>query len=199
MLKYKYESMFYRFITSNQKEIVVDDKNADWHLFQLGNDLSMTKANFEQKKNRNFIEWMLPASLSTYNTNDYNHTETDLYIAALSSFIHYLEKQEKSLKIEQENIRTVIDNIDQRIKEAVDESVKARHNVQRMKLITDFNRSSHLLIQFVKEMMTTKIRIEDDTVSVYSPDEDLIQFMSKELTANGRKMQVVTEEVGNRW
>jgi len=199
MLTYKYDNLFYKFITNNQREVIVDGKNADWHLFQLGKDLSLTKNMYEQKKFRNFLDGTLPKSLSTFKIEQYNNDETDLYIIAIGSFIHYLTESEKPFKVEQENIRTVIENFDQRIREENDLTTKKRLEIKKMEYVANYNRITLRTIHFVNEMMQTKIKVEGNTIYVYSSDDELLQFMTKEVTSKDKKIQVVTQETANQW
>ena len=193
MMEYKYESNFYRFITNNQKEVVLDEKNADWHLFQIGRDLSLTKCLYEQKKFRSYIDGMLPESFQTEG-KDYNITETNAFIDAIGSFIHYLEKSEKPLRTKQENVRTLIENCDQMIRETNDQTLKRKLEAKKIEYISEFNRSSTGLIAFVSGMMSTKIKVVGGVVSVYSQNDDLLQSIEKELSQKNIKFVVMTKE-----
>lgn len=194
MLGYKYNNDLARLITNVGENIDVNEKNVDWHLFQIGRDISLTKSVYEQWKNKRFNSMMLPSSLYVRKPDDNDPEEVDTYVAVLRSFIHYLEKTEKPFTVEQEKIRTLISNLDQRIKETVDESVKMKLEKQRLDYLATFSRGNYSLVQFVKNLVETRIGVCDNEITICSNDVNLINFITNDMKDSGKKVVVISKE-----
>ena len=194
MLGYKYNNDLERLITNVGEHVKITEKNADWYLFQIGRDLTLTKSVYEQWKNKRFNTMLLPSSLYVKKPDDHDPKEVDSYISVLRSFINYLEKTEKPFTVEQERARTMISNIDQRIKETTDEALKMKYEKQRIALLSSLSRTNIGLVTFVGNLISTRIGVDENEITICSSDVCLIDFVSNDLKDSGKKIIVVSRE-----
>lgn len=73
--------------------------NAEWYLFQLKRDISMSAGIVESIQNEYFVDWHLPDSLRGMSPNRPTWLECSVYMTAIDAFYRYVSKVDISERV----------------------------------------------------------------------------------------------------
>lgn len=177
MIRYRYIDAFSMFKTKftgygtyTYKGHNVTAENAEWFLFQIGRDVQLAK---------NVVD--IGLRFDVYK-KAYSYDERDIHSSIMKVFIHFLTDWEKDIKVEQ---KLLVKNIYEKKKLIVDTlKPKKKHKIEAeiSKLENKLETINSEIVRFVKSIIETRIIIENNVVSMFTDNLDLLEKIKQLVT-----------------
>ena len=194
MIRYRFIDTFNQFKaktteygSSTYKGLNINTENAEWFLFQIGRDIQLSK---------NIIDVGLNFNNGKKN---YSFDERDIHSSILKAYLHFISDWEKDVKIEREMIIKELFERKKLLEGDLKPKTKYKIEIEVDNLNNRLESINGKIETFVKTIIETRIKIEDNTVYLFTDNLDLLKKIKQIVLEGNFTFNAVDLEVAKLW
>jgi len=146
------------------KDCKINTENAEWFLFQIGRDVQLSK---------NIVD--IGLRFDNVDKKSYGYDERDMHSIIMKTYLHFISVWEKDIKVERKMIIKEMYEKKKLLETPVKLKVKYKVEMEIDKLNNKLGLINSEIERFVKTIVDTRIKIEDNMVYLFSNNLSLIE------------------------